>query len=90
MNPAAKEPEPKRGPNVRVKPFGYFGAFAKVTRRQGGTLSGRYRSNGYSLTPNPGQAKANTSTKRPAINPSASSASSTIAPMRMKSWVIPS
>jgi hypothetical protein len=49
MNPAAKEPEPKRGPNVRVKPFGYFGAFAKVTRRQGGTLSRRYRSNGYVL-----------------------------------------
>ncbi len=48
MNPVAKEPEPKRGPNVRVKPFGYFGAFAKVTRRQGGTLGGRYRSNGYS------------------------------------------
>ena len=49
MNPAAKEPEPKRGPNVRVKPFGYFGAFAKVTRRKGGTLSSRYRSNGYVL-----------------------------------------
>ena len=47
MNLAAKEPEPKRGPNVRVKPFGYFGAFAKVTRRQGGTLGGRYSSNGY-------------------------------------------
>ena len=48
MNPAAKEPEPKRGPNVRVKPFGYFGAFAKVTRRKGGTVISNTRSNGNS------------------------------------------
>ena len=47
MNPAAKEPEPKRGPYAGAKTFGYFGAFAKVTRRKGETLSSRYRSNGY-------------------------------------------
>src|SRR5438046_7415371 len=29
-----------------AKAFGYFALF-KVTRRQGGTLSGRYRRNGY-------------------------------------------
>ncbi|WP_213017779.1 hypothetical protein, partial [Pseudomonas fluorescens] len=27
--------------------FGYFCVFTKVTRRKGGTLSSRYRSNGY-------------------------------------------
>ncbi|MCO7629762.1 hypothetical protein NJC08_25370, partial [Pseudomonas fluorescens] len=49
MNPAAKEPEPKRGPNVRVKPFGLpFRRLEKVTRRKGETLGGHYRSNGYS------------------------------------------
>ena len=34
-------------PNAGAQTFGYFGAFAKVTRRKGGTISGRYRSNGY-------------------------------------------
>ncbi|MNE79501.1 hypothetical protein D3C80_1759930 [compost metagenome] len=29
--------------------------FSKVSRRQGGTLSGRYRSDGYVLGHNPGQ-----------------------------------
>jgi hypothetical protein len=33
------------------EPFGYFGpgraGFSKVTRRKGGTISRRYRSNGY-------------------------------------------
>ncbi|CAN2972971.1 hypothetical protein METHPM2_2280002 [Pseudomonas sp. PM2] len=32
-------------------PFGYFWVLPKVTRRQGGTLSGRYRSNGYVHNP---------------------------------------
>ena len=51
MNPAAKEPEPKRGPNVRVKPFWLlFRRLEKVTRRKGGTLSSRYRRNGYVLS----------------------------------------
>ena len=46
MNPATKEPEPKRGPNAGAKPFGYFGAFAKVTRRKGETASRNPQSNG--------------------------------------------
>jgi hypothetical protein len=44
MNPAAKEPEARA--ERQGKPLVTFGAFAKVTRRKGGTLSGRYRSNG--------------------------------------------
>ncbi len=41
---------------VGQKRFGYFRlgrlpGFSKVTRRQGGTLSSRYRSNGYVLNP---------------------------------------
>jgi hypothetical protein len=48
MKPGAKEPRaPASGPNVRTKPFGLpFRRLEKVTRRKGGTLSGRYRSNG--------------------------------------------
>ena len=46
--------EPRRGTEWWGKsPFGYFwGSFPKVTRRKGGTLSGRNRSNGYAHTPN--------------------------------------
>ncbi len=45
--------EPKRGAEWWGKsPFGYFwGSFPKVTRCQSGTLSGRYRSNGYAHNP---------------------------------------
>ena len=47
MNPVAKEPEPKRGPNVRVKPFGLpFRRLEKVTRRKGGTVISNTRRNG--------------------------------------------
>ncbi|PMX01463.1 hypothetical protein C1X59_11210 [Pseudomonas sp. FW215-R2] len=35
-------------PNAGAQRFGYFGAFAKVTRRKGETASGSTRSNGYS------------------------------------------
>jgi hypothetical protein len=42
-------PSLSEGPYVRGETFGYFGAFAKVTRCKSGTLSGRYRSNGYVL-----------------------------------------
>ena len=31
------------------RPFGYFWAFPKVTRCKSGTISSRYRSNGYVL-----------------------------------------
>ncbi len=31
------------------RPFGYFWVFPKVTRCKSGTISGRYRSNGYAL-----------------------------------------
>ncbi len=37
------------GPDAWGETFGYFGAFAKVTRRKGGTIGGRYRRNGYVL-----------------------------------------
>jgi hypothetical protein len=40
-------PSLSEGPDARGETFGYFGAFAKVTRRKGGTISGRYRRNGY-------------------------------------------
>ncbi len=41
INPAAKEPEPKRGPNVRVKPFRLpFRRLEKVTRRKGHPFQG--------------------------------------------------
>ncbi len=41
---------------VGQEPFGYFGlgrhsGFSKVTRRQGGTLGGRYLNNGYVPSP---------------------------------------
>ena len=49
MDPGAKGPEPRRGPNVRVKPFWLlFRRLEKVTRRKGGTASSNTRSNGYS------------------------------------------
>jgi len=54
--------EPKRGTKWwGIERFGYFRlgrlpGFSKVTRRQGGTLSGRYRRNGYTPRPqNPTQ-----------------------------------
>ncbi|AYG07585.1 hypothetical protein D7M10_10995 [Pseudomonas fluorescens] len=45
--------EPGRGAEWWGKsPFGYFwGSFPKVSRRKGGTLSGRDRSNGYVHNP---------------------------------------
>ncbi|BBP71758.1 hypothetical protein PHLH6_37620 [Pseudomonas sp. Seg1] len=47
MNPGAKEPEPQRGPYVRVKPFWLlFRRLEKVTRRKGGTLISHTHSNG--------------------------------------------
>ncbi|PBJ17768.1 hypothetical protein BSF44_54540 [Pseudomonas sp. ACN8] len=36
-------------PYVGAKPFAYFSAFGKVSRRKGETISRRYRSNGYVL-----------------------------------------
>jgi hypothetical protein len=53
FKPAFGHTEPKRGAECWGKsPFGYFwGSFPKVTRRKGGTLSSRYRSNGYLLDP---------------------------------------
>ncbi|EZP32926.1 hypothetical protein BW33_01193 [Pseudomonas sp. RIT288] len=45
MNPATKEPEPRRGPYAGAKPFGYFSASGKVTRRKGETASRNTRSN---------------------------------------------
>ncbi|MQB15719.1 hypothetical protein DXU77_11575 [Pseudomonas lactis] len=42
--------EPKRGAEWWGKSLLLtFGLFSKVSRRQGGTLSGRYRRNGYVL-----------------------------------------
>ena len=48
MNPATKEPEPKRGPNAGAKTFASFGAFAKGSRCKSETASRSPRSNGYS------------------------------------------
>jgi len=45
MNPATKEPEPKRGPYAGAQRFGYFWASAKVTRRKGETASRNTRTN---------------------------------------------
>ncbi len=56
MNPATKEPEPKRGPYAGAKPFGYFSASGKVTRRKGETASRHTQTNGYAH--NPKKAKA--------------------------------
>ncbi|WCM52227.1 hypothetical protein OH720_04185 [Pseudomonas sp. WJP1] len=36
-------------PSGGAKPFAYFLAFEKVSRRKGETISRRYRSNGYVL-----------------------------------------
>ena len=49
FKPAFGHTEPRRGAEWWGKsPFGYFwGSFPKVTRCKSGTLSGRYRSNGY-------------------------------------------
>jgi hypothetical protein len=47
MNPATKEPEPKRGPNAGAKTFASFGAFAKGSRCKSETASSSTRSNGY-------------------------------------------
>ena len=51
FKPAFGHTEPKRGAEWWGKsPFGYFwGSFPKVTRCKSGTLSSRYRSNGYVL-----------------------------------------
>ncbi|WP_206212144.1 hypothetical protein, partial [Pseudomonas viridiflava] len=50
--------EPRRGAECWGKsPFGYFwlagipGSFPKVTRSKSGTISRRYRNNGYVLMP---------------------------------------
>ncbi|PMY06647.1 hypothetical protein C1Y18_15960, partial [Pseudomonas sp. MPR-R5A] len=52
--PAFGHTEPKRGAECWGEAFLVtFGALPKVTRRKGGTLSGRYRSNGYVLTQTP-------------------------------------
>jgi len=40
-------PSLSEGPYVRGETFGYFGAFAKVTRCKSGTISRRDRRNGY-------------------------------------------
>ncbi|VVN39660.1 hypothetical protein PS659_05364 [Pseudomonas fluorescens] len=40
-------PSLSEGPDARGETFGYFGAFAKVTRRKGETISRRYPKNGY-------------------------------------------
>ncbi|TWR59231.1 hypothetical protein FIV41_14085 [Pseudomonas marginalis] len=55
FKPAFGHTEPRRGAECWGKSlFGYFwGSFPKVTRRKGGTLSRRYRSNGYVLIPTP-------------------------------------
>jgi hypothetical protein len=42
-------PSLSEGPYVRGETFGYFGAFAKVTRCKSGIISRRYRRNGYVL-----------------------------------------
>ena len=42
-------PSPSEAPSGGAKPFAYFLAFEKVSRRKGETISGRYRSNGYVL-----------------------------------------
>ena len=54
MDSGAKEPRASAsGPDVGASLFGYFwlgrhsGRLSKVTRRKGGTLGRRYRSNGY-------------------------------------------
>ena len=60
MNPGAKEPEPKRGPNAGAQTLGSFGASAKGTRCKSETASGSTRSNGYAPNPNPNPKTPNT------------------------------
>jgi len=43
-------PSLSEGPDAGAKPFAYFSAFGKVSRRKGETISGRYRRNGYVLS----------------------------------------
>jgi hypothetical protein len=50
-------PSLSEAPNVRGKALWLLSRFSKVTRRQGGTLSRRYRSNGYVPKTNPNQTK---------------------------------
>ncbi|AEA72074.1 Hypothetical protein PSEBR_m1730 [Pseudomonas brassicacearum subsp. brassicacearum NFM421] len=58
--PSFRHAEPKRGTKWwGIKRFGYFRlgrlpGFSKVTRRKGGTLSRRYRNNGYAPKNNSG------------------------------------
>ncbi|AXA57372.1 hypothetical protein CEQ51_24435 [Pseudomonas thivervalensis] len=50
--PSFRHAEPRRGTEWWGKAFLVtFGAFPKVTRRKGGTLSRRYRRNGYTHHP---------------------------------------
>ncbi|CAN2965796.1 conserved hypothetical protein [Pseudomonas sp. PM2] len=50
FKPAFGHTEPKRGAEWWGKSLLLtFGLFSKVSRRQGGTLGGRYRRNGYVL-----------------------------------------
>jgi len=46
-------PSQSEVPNAGVQTFGYFGAFAKVTRRKGGTIIRNTRSNGSTPKPKP-------------------------------------
>jgi hypothetical protein len=48
-------PSPSEAPSGGAKPFAYFLAFEKVSRRKGETISRRYRSNGYAPKKWPGQ-----------------------------------
>ena len=65
MNPATKEPEPRRGPNAGAQTFASFGAFAKGSRRKGETASRNTRSNGYTpKTPRTWSAQRPPSQKR--------------------------
>ena len=51
-------PSISEAPNDRGKALGYLGLF-QVTRRKGGTFSGRYRRNGYVFRQNhPGRCQA--------------------------------
>ena len=61
-------PSLSEGPDARGETFGYFGAFAKVTRRKGGTVSGRYRRNGYTHNAYP-QKPSRFPTMKPAVSP---------------------
>jgi len=70
MDTVAKEPRAlARGRTSGVRALGYLGLF-QVTRRQGGTLGGRYRSNGYAPTKN--------SNQTPNVNPFAGKGSAVL------------